>query len=111
MSRHQAKLSTAQWVINSLTLSEISPQNVSIGSNVQRTSVGTSPGISKDCDWLDAFNKVEFLPSNARICCNAGMAEAFRYNFRIDASLQKYRGMGVLARTILSKVVQLNWHL
>ena len=36
------------------------------------------------------------------------MAEAFRYNFRIDASLQKYRGMGVLARTILSKVVQLN---
>ena len=39
------------------------------------------------------------------------MVEAFQYKFRIDASLQKYRGMGVLAKTILSRVVQLNWHL
>ena len=27
--------------------------------------------------------------------CNAGMAEAFRYDFRIDALFQKYRCVGV----------------
>ena len=31
---------------------------------------------------------------------NAGMAQTFRYDFRINALLQKYRGMGVPSMTV-----------